>query len=84
MITIAPAFRRKLVLALAGVGLLAACSQPQVFLPGKRENIRSEGQGDGSTGAVAKPVNESRPISLPAQRSNTSWPAPKRACGARS
>ncbi|MEP2027818.1 MAG: PQQ-binding-like beta-propeller repeat protein [Paracoccaceae bacterium] len=74
MISIAPAFRRNSVFALIGFGFLAACAEPQVILPGKREAIRSAVQDDGSTETVAKPVNESRPISLPAQRSNASWP----------
>lgn len=47
--------------------LLSACSEPEVILPGKREPLR---EGETVQGAVAA----SKPIRLPAQKSNAAWP----------
>lgn len=46
--------------------LLTACAEPEVILPGEREDIRG-------ADAAAEVVNKSKPISLPKQVSNTSW-----------
>lgn len=58
---------------LAGAVFLSACSEPDIILPGKRENIRSVLE-DGETIPLA-PVTEDAPraISLPAAQSNTEW-----------
>ncbi len=73
MISIAPAFRRNIVLAAVGLGLLSACTEPQIILPGQREQLRSVLQDGDTAVAPQKTVNESRPISLPAQKSNANW-----------
>lgn len=57
-------------MALLGAALLsalAACQEPEVILPGVREDIRPNG-------AAAAAENQSRAISLPAQKINTAWP----------
>lgn len=46
--------------------LLSACAEPEVILPGEREDIRG-------ADTVAVVENQSKPISLPKQVSNTSW-----------
>lgn len=74
MITIAPALCRNIVLAAAGLGLFSACSEPKIILPGEREELRSVLQEGDAPVASQKTVSESRPISLPAQKSNASWP----------
>lgn len=61
--------------ALAFVCLLSGCSEPEVILPGKRESIRSA-DGTDERAALVASTNESRPISLPAQRNNASWALP--------
>ena len=73
MISIAPALRRNIVLAVVGLGLLSACQEPQIILPGQREQLRSVLQDGDTAAAPQKAVNESRPISLPAQKSNAAW-----------
>lgn len=45
--------------------LLSACAEPEVILPGEREDIRP-----GATDAV---VNQGRAIRLPAQQANSTW-----------
>ncbi len=61
--------------ALALVGMLAACAEPQVILPGEREDIRSVLQNDVvyEGQAPAFEGNTSRAISLPAARVNANW-----------
>ncbi|XDA96913.1 PQQ-binding-like beta-propeller repeat protein [Sulfitobacter sp. LCG007] len=56
--------------------LLSACTEPDVVLPGKREDIRAVLQGGDPLAdeTTAVRTNFSRPISLPAARSNASWP----------
>lgn len=56
---------------LAGVTalFLGACNEPEVILPGEREDIRSV---PGEAGAAT--VNQNLPINLPAQKANTEWP----------
>lgn len=55
----------------AAAALLAGCSEPEVILPGEREDIRPviEGQND----RFELSENESRAISLPAQTANAEW-----------
>ncbi|MCX8224933.1 MAG: PQQ-binding-like beta-propeller repeat protein [Sulfitobacter sp.] len=56
--------------------LLSACAEPQVILPGVREDIRSVLQSDEGFEAPADqpvPENTSRAISLPAMTNNASW-----------
>jgi outer membrane protein assembly factor BamB len=53
--------------ALASVTLLAACEEPQVILPGVREDIRPASDNE------AVETRGSKPISLPAQRANANW-----------
>ncbi|CUJ89582.1 Outer membrane protein assembly factor BamB precursor [Ruegeria denitrificans] len=48
--------------------VLAACEEPEVILPGAREDIRP------TTDNVAAEVQGSKPISLPTQSANTNWP----------
>lgn len=58
---------------LAGLTLLmAACTEKEVILPGERLGIR-EGLDPAAT-APADPVNQARPIALPAMLNNASWP----------
>jgi outer membrane protein assembly factor BamB len=45
---------------------LAACQEPEVILPGEREDIRA--------GQAVKTENQSRAISLPSQTANSAWP----------
>ena len=58
----------------AAAMLLTACTEPEVILPGKRENIRSVLQNPGTepVETVVTP-NQNRPISLPATVNNASW-----------
>ncbi len=57
-------------LSVAAVSLtvLAACEEPEVILPGAREDIRPAAD----TETVA--TRGSKPISVPAQKANASWP----------
>ncbi len=57
-------------LSVAAVSLtvLAACEEPEVILPGAREDIRPAAD----TETVA--TRGSKPISVPAQQANASWP----------
>lgn len=57
---------------LLAVLALTACNEPEVILPGEREDIRAP-LDDGST-APETAGNASRAISLPAQRANADWP----------
>jgi outer membrane protein assembly factor BamB len=73
MISIAPTLRRKLILACVGLVILGACEKDEI-LPGKREDLRSVLDAEEGESAPQKFVNESRPISLPAQQTNANWP----------
>jgi outer membrane protein assembly factor BamB len=56
--------------------LLSACSEPDVILPGLREDVRAVVQSDDGFDApadLAVPENTSRAISLPAMTNNASW-----------
>ncbi|MEP1767758.1 MAG: PQQ-binding-like beta-propeller repeat protein [Sulfitobacter sp.] len=57
------------------VAFLAACSEPDVVLTGKREDVRSVLQNapDFADDAIAFTGNSSRAISLPAARANADW-----------
>lgn len=60
------------VLALAAAGLvLTACSEPEIILPGEREDIRPEIEG--RTDRHEAEDNISRPIRLARQTSNAEW-----------
>jgi outer membrane protein assembly factor BamB len=56
--------------------VLTGCAEPETFLPGKREDVRSVLQNPGiaEPAPAADTPNRSRPISLPAARTNASWP----------
>lgn len=60
---------------LGGAAFLAACSEPEVVLPGQREDIRSvlSDGGVDQSGPVAFAGNQTRAISLPATRVNADW-----------
>ncbi len=73
MTPIAPAFLRTLALALTGTLFLSACEDDRI-LPGVREDLRSELDAEAGLASADAVVNESRPISLPAQRTNANWP----------
>jgi outer membrane protein assembly factor BamB len=60
-------------LAVTAALILAGCSDDDLVLPGKREDIRSVLQGDTPTEA-AEVQNQSRGISLPSQSVNANWP----------
>ncbi len=68
-------FRRAGLFGLAAaMSLLAACSEPDVILPGPREDIRSVLQNPGFDDASAQFVeNQSRAIALPAAVNNAAW-----------
>lgn len=61
--------------ALATLLVLAGCAEQEVFLPGKREDVRAVLQNPGPQPAEAQRAgpNLSRPISLPAARNNAEW-----------
>ncbi len=48
--------------------VLAACEEPEIILPGEREDIRQTSDN------VTVVTRGSKPISLPAQKANASWP----------
>ena len=53
---------------------LGACQDPEIVLPGKREDIRSVLQStDAAAEVIAQSGNESRAISLPNPVANTEW-----------
>lgn len=56
---------------LVGLAVLAACAEPEIVLPGKREPIDSVLAG--GVQEDADPTNESRAIRLAAQSSNANW-----------
>jgi outer membrane protein assembly factor BamB len=61
--------------AVASAILLAACSEPEVILPGERENVRSVLQTQDVFEDEQPPFagNTSRAIALPAMRDNAEW-----------
>lgn len=62
--------------AICAFMLLTACAEEDVYLPGKRENIRSILQDPDLAAPLAgdvKPANTSRAIALGAASNNTSW-----------
>ncbi|WVX49412.1 Outer membrane protein assembly factor BamB [Roseobacter fucihabitans] len=59
--------------AVAVAVLLSACSEPDIILPGKREDIRSALQSEESVQAVQTTPDAPRAISLPALQSNANW-----------
>ncbi len=58
----------KALLGAAVLLTLAGCQEPEVILPGVREDIRS------TSTATAAAENQSRKISLATQKANTAWP----------
>ncbi|MEP5732386.1 MAG: PQQ-binding-like beta-propeller repeat protein [Sulfitobacter sp.] len=61
---------------LAAVVTLAACDEPEVYLPGAREDVRSVLQDPEFAAPSPSEIvteNESRPITLAAVSSNASW-----------
>ncbi|WP_375281001.1 PQQ-binding-like beta-propeller repeat protein [Pseudooctadecabacter sp.] len=60
-------FRTSVLTLLAAAGLLVACGEQDIILPGERLGIRGEALGADAF------VNETRPISLAAQVTNTDW-----------
>ena len=58
---------------LAGLVLLSACAEPQIFLPGPREDLRASPGDDASTAVGQVAENRSLPITLPGQTSNADW-----------
>jgi outer membrane protein assembly factor BamB len=71
-----PSASRSLTLGLLGVvAVLTACSEPDVILPGHRENVRSvlQNQSDVVQGPAAFEGNQTRTISLPSARVNKDW-----------
>lgn len=57
----------------AALLLLAACDEREVILPGKREEVRSVLQDEPVEDLASTEGNRSRPISLPAPRTNPDW-----------
>ncbi|CUH47836.1 outer membrane protein assembly factor BamB family protein [Ruegeria atlantica] len=55
-------------MAALSLTLVAACREPEVILPGPREDIRPAADTE------TVETRGSKPISLPAQRANASWP----------
>lgn len=67
----------RLPLVLAGLAFLTACSEPQVILPGAREDVRSvlQESGGAANDAAADAVeNSSRPIAVSPSQANANWP----------
>lgn len=52
---------------------LSACSEPDIILPGKREDIRSVVQSEDAPAPVEVSEDRAQPISLPSVQSNASW-----------
>ncbi|WP_170564732.1 PQQ-like beta-propeller repeat protein [Ruegeria atlantica] len=55
-------------LAALSLTMVAACREPEVILPGPREDIRP------AIDSETVEIRGSKPISLPAQKANASWP----------
>ncbi|NBD28560.1 MAG: PQQ-binding-like beta-propeller repeat protein [Alphaproteobacteria bacterium] len=62
---------KSLLAGLLALGVLSACGERDVILPGERLDIRADLDGDPQPVAVM--ANEARPISLPAMVANTDW-----------
>lgn len=61
-------------LGLAALVGLGACTEPQVILPGERENLRAVlSEEEAELAAQEVPENRALPLSLPAVVANTSW-----------
>lgn len=60
-------FSRSGLAAMGAMLLLGACQEPDQVLPGKRETLRGAEVGQGE-------VLASKPIRLPAQKTNAAWP----------
>ncbi|WP_298861900.1 PQQ-binding-like beta-propeller repeat protein [uncultured Sulfitobacter sp.] len=60
---------------LGAATFLSACAEPEIVLPGQRENVRSvlQDQGDTAQEQGAFEGNSNRAISLPAARANAEW-----------
>ena len=58
---------------LAGCVLLTACSEPQTFLPGPREDLRATLASAQAPGPVGAAENRSLLLLLPAQTGNADW-----------
>ncbi len=69
------AARLPLSMVLSGAVLLSACTEPEVILPGKREDITSVLQASDfeDVAAEAAIAEGPRPIALPAATTNASW-----------
>lgn len=67
--------KRVVLAGLVMAGVLAACDEPDVVLPGKRESIRADEGAPEGTAPVETP-SEARPISLPAQSNSSTWALP--------
>ncbi len=70
--------RSKTVAMLAALAILAACSEPDPILPGKREGLREVLRSDQAEPAASEVVgasgpNVAAPVSLPAPRTNGEW-----------
>lgn len=67
--------RRLWAAGLGAILLLSACEEPDVILPGKREDVRSVLQNPGAPVETAPEFtgNTTRAISLPAAKRNASW-----------
>ncbi|SLN22641.1 Outer membrane protein assembly factor BamB precursor [Pseudoruegeria aquimaris] len=61
--------KRHLICAFGAAALLAACSEPEVILPGERLDLRAEDPAL----AAAQEGNRAAPISLPAVSQTASW-----------
>ncbi|MCV3272596.1 PQQ-like beta-propeller repeat protein [Roseobacter sinensis] len=58
---------------LAAAVFLTACAEDDIILPGKREDIRSVLQDGEAVPLAAETEDAPRPISLPAQQTNSDW-----------
>lgn len=71
-----PLAPRGIMLGLVGAALLlGACAEPEVILPGQREDVRSvlQDQSGVDAGPAVFEGNQTRAISLPAARVNKDW-----------
>ncbi|MGB3409241.1 MAG: PQQ-binding-like beta-propeller repeat protein, partial [Jannaschia sp.] len=69
--------RGRVTLGLAAIAvMLSACAEPEIILPGERENVRAVLQNPGVDALprdLPTPPNTARAIALSAQQSNPSW-----------
>ena len=72
-----PQGRARVALGLAAVAMmLSACAEPEVILPGEREDVRAVLQNPGLVELpqdLPTPPNTARAIALPAPQNNASW-----------